>query len=196
MKCPEIRQRLALLSLGDPADRPPTAIQAEIELHLRACPECRRWVEAENQLDAALTGSGTITPPSKFTERTMARIRRNPIQERLVVLERRADRDRRWWLRPAFAGQGVAAAATFLLAVTPLGRVAVGGFGELTAGVTRSVSLVGSVGVPDGAVNLANRSSVGLTDLLAAIFLLSFVVLGFTLIRRIFRRLKPKQGRS
>lgn len=190
MKCPEIRHRLALLSLGDPADRPPTSVQAEIELHLRACPECSAWLDAENRLSAALSGSPPVAPPSGFTARTMEKIRRNPIQERRAVIEKRAVRDRNWWIRPGFVAQIAAVAATFIVAVTPVGQIAVGGFGELTAQARRSVEIVGTVTGPgqENAVNLASRAASPVDFLLAVAFLAAAVAV-FGLFRR-FSKLK------
>ncbi len=189
MKCPEIRQHLALISLGE--DRPPTSVQAEIELHLRVCPDCQRWVALENRLSAALSGAPTVTPPSGFTARTMEKIRRNPIQERRAVIEKRAARDRNWWRRPAFAAQITAAAATFLLAVTPIGQIALGGFGELTAGARRSVEIVGAVAGPgqENAVNLASRTASPL-DFALVVVVLTLAVGLFAMIQRFSKRRK------
>jgi hypothetical protein len=189
MKCPEIRQHLALISLGE--DRPPTSVQAEIELHLRACPDCQRWVAAENQLSAALSGAPMVAPPSGFTARTMEKIRRNPIQERRAIIEKRALRDRNWWIRPGFVAQITAAAATFFLAVTPIGQIAIGGFGELTASARRSVEIVGAVAGPgqQNAVNLASRTASPL-DFALAVAVLAFAVGVFALIQRFSKRRK------
>ena len=189
MKCPEIRHHLDLISLGE--DRPPTSVQAEIELHLRACPDCQRWLAVENQLSAALSSAPTVAPPSGFTARTMEQIRRNPIQERRAIIEKRAARDRNWWVRPAFAAQLTAAAATFLLAVTPVGQIAVGGLSELTAGARRTVEIVGVVTGPgqQNAVNLATRAASPL-DFVLAVVLITFAVGLFGLIQRFSKRRK------
>lgn len=193
MKCPEIRHQLELIALGD---RPPNTVQAELELHLRACPDCRAWLDAENRLSAALSGAPAVAPPSGFTTRTMEKIHRNPIQERRAIIEKRALRDRNWWGRPAFVAQITAAAATFLLAVTPIGQIALGGFGELAAGARRSVEIVGSVTGPgqQNAVNLASRST-SLTDFLLAVVALTFSVGVFALIQRFSKRRKGSQNR-
>lgn len=196
MKCPEIRHRLALLSLGDPADRPTTSVQAEIELHLRACPECSAWVVAENRLSAALSGSPAVAPPQGFTGRTMEKIRRNPIQERQAVIEKRALRDRNWWVRPGFVAQIAAVAATFVLAVTPIGQIAAGGFGELTAQARRSVEIVGTVTAPgqENAVNLASRTASPL-DFVIAVFVLTVAVGVFALFQRFSKHKKGGPNR-
>lgn len=173
MKCEEVREHLVMGAI-DPTERLPHAVVAEIEIHLRVCPECRVWRAAEAHFDTALAAVVDEPPPTAFRDRVMEKVRDLDPPRRAAVS--RAPRVA-WWRQPAYIVQGVAAAAAAVVFFTPTGTVLLAALLGLASQITGSVDRLASVASkPEGvAESLAARSS-GAFDAVVMLGVVALVV--------------------
>ncbi len=139
MNCSDAREYLSLIELdGDRASASlPTRVIAEAQVHLRACPECQSWQAKNQRLAAALRQIPPEPPPATLTIDVMDQIRllaeKTPVREAIPQIQRPKTFGK-WWIKPGFLAQGLAAAATILFVFTPAGTVFLTGLSQLIQG--------------------------------------------------------------
>ncbi|HNG95658.1 MAG TPA: hypothetical protein PLB32_22835 [Acidobacteriota bacterium] len=195
MNCPDAREYLSLIELdGDRASASlPTRVIAEAQVHLRACPECQSWQVKNQRLEAALRQIPPEPPPSTLTIDVMDQIRllaeKTPVREAVPQLQRPKTFGK-WWFKPGFLAQGLAAAATILFVFTPAGIVFLTGLNQLIQGSGPSQVAGNQPSLSDGIgetfANIAGQ--LHFSDSLIILAIVAVAVLGNSLLIALKKR--------
>ncbi|MBX7224255.1 MAG: hypothetical protein K1Y36_30350 [Blastocatellia bacterium] len=157
MKCEDARHHLLELEIDEAAV--PHSVAAATHIHVRACPECGALAEQEKHLLAAIKRIPPETTSVNFTADVMSRVRVLASQE-LRPLPQRPRRVDRWWVKPSFLLQTLAAAASVVLVLTPAGRALGAGIWGLLRSGSGGTTVAGTPPVAvelDRALNIAGK---------------------------------------
>lgn len=141
MNCKQTRDRLPDYSVGAAGAR----AAAEVELHLSECAECRRELDALNQVALLVEQHGAVDPPAGMFDAVRYSITSGQVRQ-----------DHPWWL--VFFGRPARAlAAGMAMASVALGLLApVGGPRPLPQNALHPAPLYGGIGQAQASSELAN----------------------------------------